>query len=128
MKAPVPSNEVERLKALRAYEVLDTNAEQDFDDITLLASQVAGTPIALIQHRAPRTSRSRGASHKLAGSSGSKFWTISWWRTASTPACKSFVDQSTPRAITTAAQASATCRTGLRLTETQMPASQPGPR
>ncbi len=48
MKAPLPSNEIERLKALARYEVLDTDSEQDFDDIALLASQVCGTPIALI--------------------------------------------------------------------------------
>ena len=48
VKAALPPNEAERLNALRGYEILDTEAEQDFDDITLLASQVCGTPIALI--------------------------------------------------------------------------------
>ena len=48
MKAGVPANESERLEALRKYEILDTGAEQDFDDITLLASHVCGTPVALI--------------------------------------------------------------------------------
>jgi len=37
-----------RLKALRHYRILDTDPEQAFDDLTLLASQVCGTPIALI--------------------------------------------------------------------------------
>src|SRR5204863_4014956 len=38
--APRPSNEAERLKALRAYDVLDTPAEEAFDDLTRLAAQV----------------------------------------------------------------------------------------
>jgi len=42
------ANEAARIKALRAYHILDTDPEQAFDDLTLLASQVCGTPIALI--------------------------------------------------------------------------------
>jgi anti-sigma regulatory factor (Ser/Thr protein kinase) len=41
-------DEVARLAALRKYRILDTDPEEAFDDLTLLASHVCGTPIALI--------------------------------------------------------------------------------
>nr|NKX70434.1 GAF domain-containing protein [Alteromonadaceae bacterium A_SAG7] len=46
--APLPQNENERLAELLSYDVLDTEAEQLFDDLTVLASQICETPIALI--------------------------------------------------------------------------------
>ena len=46
--APVPKWERERLTILREYAVLDTLAEQAFDDLTLLASRLFDAPIALI--------------------------------------------------------------------------------
>ena len=48
MKASQPSNESARLAALRSYNILDTAPEQAFDDITLLVSQICGTPIATV--------------------------------------------------------------------------------
>ena len=41
-------DEAGRLTALRRYRILDTQPERAFDDLTLLASQICGTPIALI--------------------------------------------------------------------------------
>lgn len=48
MKAPLPENEEARLAALRDYRILDTPAEQEYDDITFLAAQLCGTPMASI--------------------------------------------------------------------------------
>lgn len=46
--AKVPANEEQRLRELLSYDVLDTDAEQLFDDLTQLASQICDAPIALI--------------------------------------------------------------------------------
>lgn len=49
MIIPDPTvNEDERLLALRSYRVLDTLPEVEYDDLSLLASQICGVPIALI--------------------------------------------------------------------------------
>jgi len=44
----VPQDEQERLEALRRYEILDTAAEQVFDDITALTASVCKTPMCLL--------------------------------------------------------------------------------
>ena len=41
-------DEAGRLAALRRYRILDTDPERAFDDLTMLASHICGTPIALI--------------------------------------------------------------------------------
>jgi anti-sigma regulatory factor (Ser/Thr protein kinase) len=41
-------DEAVRLAELRRYRILDTEPERSFDDLTLLASHICGTPIALI--------------------------------------------------------------------------------
>jgi GAF domain-containing protein len=46
--APVPSPDEARVAALEKYAILDTEPEQAFDDLTLLASYICKTPIALI--------------------------------------------------------------------------------
>jgi two-component system, sensor histidine kinase len=48
MAAPIPADEARRLEVLHTYEVLDTEAEQDFDELVELASQICEMPVALI--------------------------------------------------------------------------------
>ena len=49
MKIALPTaNEAARLKALYDYDVLDTDAEKIFDDLTQLAAKICDTPITLI--------------------------------------------------------------------------------
>jgi diguanylate cyclase (GGDEF)-like protein len=44
----LPSNEFERLAALRSYEVLDTACERTFDEIVGLAAKLTGSPLAAV--------------------------------------------------------------------------------
>jgi GAF domain-containing protein len=48
MSYPLPTNEVDRLRALRSYKILDTKPEARFDELTQLAAVICGVPISLI--------------------------------------------------------------------------------
>jgi len=48
MRPETPATELARLEALRRYEILDTETEQPFDDLTALAAHICGVPISLI--------------------------------------------------------------------------------
>src|SRR5688572_17308545 len=43
-----PDLEANRVKALQLYHILDTPAEESFDELTRLAAQICGAPIALV--------------------------------------------------------------------------------
>ena len=45
---PVPTNEFTRLTWLRQVDILDTLEEQSYDDLTRIAAEICGTPIALV--------------------------------------------------------------------------------
>lgn len=47
-RIPLPEDEEERLAALREYRILDTLPEVAYDNIAAIASQICGTPIALV--------------------------------------------------------------------------------
>ena len=47
-KPIIPKNENERLNALKSYSILDTLQENEYDDITFIASQICNTPISYI--------------------------------------------------------------------------------
>lgn len=48
MKAPIPSDEKQRLAALNEYDILDSLPEAAYDDITHLASEICKAPMAAI--------------------------------------------------------------------------------
>jgi len=47
-KPLIPSNESDRQAALERYNIVDTLPEQEYDDLTQLAADICGTPVALI--------------------------------------------------------------------------------
>lgn len=46
--APKPKNEDQRISKLQMYQILDTSAEESFDRITRIVSEMIGVPIALV--------------------------------------------------------------------------------
>ncbi len=48
ISALLPTNENERLQSLLRYEVMDTEAEKEFDDLVKLASQICESEISLV--------------------------------------------------------------------------------
>ena len=45
---PFPDNEIQRLRSLLSYEILDTLPDANIDSITELASFICQTPISLV--------------------------------------------------------------------------------
>jgi len=48
IEAKLPLNEARRLRILEEYQILDTEGEKDFDEITRLASEICESPISQI--------------------------------------------------------------------------------
>lgn len=48
LAVPLPENECTRLEMLQQYQILDTEPETIFDELTELAAQICQTPVALI--------------------------------------------------------------------------------
>lgn len=48
MKAPLPTDEAQRLESLRSYDILDTPSEQAYEDLVLLAAHICQVPTAIV--------------------------------------------------------------------------------
>jgi signal transduction histidine kinase len=48
MSAPIPANERQRLRSLHSYKILDSRREAAYDDLTRIAAQICGTPMASV--------------------------------------------------------------------------------
>lgn len=48
IKPTIPKNDDERILQLLSYDILDTASENDYDELTKLAAELAKTPIALV--------------------------------------------------------------------------------
>ncbi len=48
MEAPRPANEMQRLATLHSLDLLDTEPEVEFDELTALAAQICNVPVALV--------------------------------------------------------------------------------
>lgn len=48
MKTALPKNEALRVSVLHRYAILDTLAEQSYDDVVMLAAEICNVPIALV--------------------------------------------------------------------------------
>ncbi|WP_448634921.1 hypothetical protein [Pedobacter panaciterrae] len=46
--ASLPENESARLSALASYQLMDSEQEQEYDDLAMLAAEICQTPVALI--------------------------------------------------------------------------------
>lgn len=46
--AQIPENEVQRIQALRKYQLLDTGPEPEYDELVQLASEICNAPMSLI--------------------------------------------------------------------------------
>lgn len=48
IEPPILENEIDRLNELKSFHVLDTLPEKDYDELTLIAAQICGTPVSLV--------------------------------------------------------------------------------